>query len=121
MNNRKENNFVREVLYYKDYYLSFFKDLKPEVKRKINWTIQLICTLERIPVRYFKSVSSMHGIFEIRIEVGTDIFRVFCCFDKGNLIILMNGFQKKSQKTPLREIKFAEKIKKQYFEEKEKK
>ena len=63
----------------------------------------------------------MHGIFEIRIEVGTDIFRVFCCFDKGNLIILMNGFQKKSQKTPLREIKFAEKIKKQYFEEKEKK
>ena len=58
------------------------------------------------------------GIFEIRVEVGSDIFRVFSFFDKGNLIILVNGFQKKSQKTPKKELELAEKLKKQYFDEK---
>jgi phage-related protein len=61
------------------------------------------------------------GIFEIRVEVGTDIYRVFSFFDKGQLIILMNGFQKKTQKTPKAEIELAERIKKQYFDEKSKK
>lgn len=58
------------------------------------------------------------GIFEVRVEVGSDIFRVFSFFDKGNLIILVNGFQKKSQKTPKKELELAEKLKKQYFDEK---
>ena len=52
------------------------------------------------------------------IEVGSNIFRVFSFFDKGQLVILVNGFQKKSQKTPKREIEKAEKLKKQYFDEK---
>jgi len=59
------------------------------------------------------------GIFEIRVEVGSDIFRVFSFFDKGKLIILLNGFQKKSQKTPKNELEHAEKLKKQYFDEKD--
>ncbi len=58
------------------------------------------------------------GLFEIRVEVGSDIYRVFSFFDKGRLIILLNGFQKKSQKTPKGEIELAEKLKKQYFDEK---
>lgn len=61
------------------------------------------------------------GLFEIRVEVGSNIFRVFCFFDKNKLVILINGFQKKSQKTPRREIELAEKLKKQYFDEKDKK
>jgi phage-related protein len=59
------------------------------------------------------------GLYEIRVEVGSDIFRVFSFFDKGQLIILVNGFQKKSQKTPSNEIEKAEKLKKQYFDEKD--
>ena len=59
------------------------------------------------------------GIFEIRVGVGSDIYRVFSFFDKGQLIILLNGFQKKSQKTPTTELELAEKLKKQYFDEKD--
>jgi phage-related protein len=59
------------------------------------------------------------GIFEVRVEVGSDIYRVFSFFDEGQIIILVNGFQKKSQKTPKKEIELAEKLKKQYFDEKE--
>lgn len=58
------------------------------------------------------------GLYEIRVEVGSNIFRVFCFFDEGNLVILLNGFQKKSQKTPKNEIELAEKLKKEYFYEK---
>jgi len=58
--------------------------------------------------------------YEIRIEVGSDIFRIFCCFYKGNLVVLFNAFQKKSQKTPNQEIKLAEKLRKEYFNLKKK-
>lgn len=110
-------DFIREIFYYEDYYLDFFETLKPEVKKKFNWTLQLIATVERIPEKYFKYMTNSSGIFEIRVEVGTNIYRVFSFFDKGNLIILVNGFQKKTQKTPKKEIELAEKLKKQYFDE----
>lgn len=89
-------DFLREIFYYEDYYLDFFETLKPEVKKKFNWTLQLIATVERIPEKYFKHMTNSSGIFEIRVEVGTNIYRVFSFFDKGNLIILVNGFQKKN-------------------------
>jgi phage-related protein len=111
----------REIFFYKDYYLDFFKILKPDVQKKINWTLQLIATIDRVPKKYFDHITNSTGIFEIRVEVGTDIYRVFSFFDKGNLIILINGFQKKTQKTPKSEIELAEKLKKQYFDEKAKK
>ena len=110
----------REIFYYKDYYLDFFKILKPDVQKKINWTLQLIATIDRVPKKYFDHITNSTGIFEIRVEVGTDIYRVFSFFDKGNLIILINGFQKKTLKTPKSEIELAEKLKKQYFDEKAK-
>ena len=95
--------------------------MKPDVQKKINWTLQLIATIDRVPKKYFDHITNSTGIFEIRVEVGTDIYRVFSFFDKGNLIILINGFQKKTQKTPKSEIELAEKLKKQYFDEKAKK
>ncbi len=109
---------VRDVYYYKDYYLDFFETLKPDVKRKFNWTLKLLATIDRVPVKYFKHMEGTTGLFEVRVEVGSDIYRVFSFFDEGRLIILLNGFQKKSQKTPINEIEFAEKLKKQYFDEK---
>ena len=110
----------REIFFYKDYYLDFFKILKPDVQKKINWTLQLIATIDRVPKKYFDHITNSTGIFEFRVEVGTDIYRVFSFFDKGNLIILINGFQKKTLKTPKSEIELAEKLKKQYFDEKAK-
>ena len=113
--------FVRDIYYYKDYYLDFFDSLKPDVKRKFNWTLKLIATISRVPVKYFKHMKGTTGLFEIRVEVGSDIYRVFSFFDEERLIILLNGFQKKSQKTPKNEIELAEKLKKQYFDEKSEK
>ncbi len=113
--------FVRDIYYYKNYYLNFFATLKPDVKRKFNWTLKLIATIDRVPVKYFKHIEETTGLFEVRVEVGGNIFRVFSFFDEGHLIILLNGFQKKSQKTPKNEIELAEKLKKQYFDEKSEK
>ena len=59
-------------------------------------------------------------LFAIRIEFESNIFRVFCCFDKGNIVVLFNGFQKKSQKTPKKEIEKAVRIMQEYFEFKKK-
>ena len=113
-----DENFVREIFYFENYYLDFFESLKPEVKKKFNWTLQLIATIERVPEKYFKHITNSIGIYEVRVEVGSDIYRVFGFFDKGNLVILVNGFQKKTQKTPKKEIELAEKLKKKYFDEK---
>ena len=115
-----DNKFIRNIFYYKNYYLDFFEKLNPETKKKFNWTLQLIATIEKVPEKYFKHFTSTKGLFEIRVEVGSNIFRVFCCFDNGKLVILLNGFQKKSQKTPTNEIQLAEKLMKEYFEEQKK-
>lgn len=109
------DNFIREIEYYENYYLEFFETLDSEVQKKFNWTLQLICTLERIPEKYFKHITNSNGLFEIRVEYRSNIYRVFSFFDKGNLIILINGFQKKTQKTPKGELTKAEKLKEEYL------
>ncbi|MFA4853101.1 MAG: type II toxin-antitoxin system RelE/ParE family toxin [Bacteroidales bacterium] len=114
-----KESFKREIFYYRDYYLSFFRTLTPEVKKKFNWTLKLIAVLDRVPLKYFKHIEDSSGLYEIRVEVGNNIYRVFSFFDRGHLIVLLNGFQKKSQKTPINEIERAEKLKKQYYDEKE--
>ena len=111
---------VREIFYYKDYYLNFFETLQPEVKKKFNWILQLITILDRIPKKFFKHITDSSDLYEIRIEFGSNIYRVFCFFDKDQLIILLNCYQKKTEKIPLKELQLAEKLKKQYFDEKNK-
>jgi phage-related protein len=110
-----DGNKIRQTFYYEDYFIDFYKEQKPEVQKKIIWTLKLIETVDRVPEKYFKHLTGTTGLYEVRIEVGSDIYRVFSFFDKGKLIILINGFQKKSQKTPKNEIEIAEKIKMQYF------
>lgn len=116
-----DQKFIREVVYYEDYYLDFFNAQKEDVKKKFNWTLQLISTQQRIPEKFFKHITGSDGIFEVRVEVGSDIFRVFSFFDKGKIVVLVNGFQKKAQKTPKSEIKMAEKLKAEYLKDKYKK
>ena len=73
-------------------------------------------TVTVIPAKFLKAIEGRAGLFEIRIEHGRNIYRVFCCFDEGNLVILFNGFQKKAQKTPKDQLDKAEALMKKYFE-----
>jgi len=109
----------RTAIFYKDYFEKFFVKQTKKVKAKIIWTIELIEDLERIPETYLKHIESTDGLYEIRIKFAKDIFRIFCFFDQGRLIVLANGFQKKMQKTPKKEIERALKIMEEYKNEKE--
>ena len=111
--------YIKQVYYYKNYYLDFFQSLNSDVKKNFNRTIKLIATIESVPVKFLKHIENTDGLYEVRVEVETDMYRVFCFFDKGKLIILINGFRKKSKRTSIREIELAETIKKNYFYEKE--
>ena len=108
----------REIIFYKHYFKEFYVTQNEKVRRKIAQTLVWLQTLDRLPVTILKSIEGKKGLYEIRIEFGGDIFRVFCCFDKGSLVILLNGFQKKTQKTPQSEIDKAEKLMKEYYNEK---
>lgn len=108
---------IREALYYENHFIDFYNTLKPDVQKKVLWIIKLVESLDRVPEKYFKHLTNTTGIYELRVEVGSNIYRIFSFFDKGKLIILINGFQKKTQKTPKKEIELAEKLKAKYFDE----
>ena len=109
----------REIKFYKHYFNEFYVAQTDKVRKKIAQTLVWLQTLDRLPVTILKSIEGKKGLFEIRVEFGGDIFRVFCCFDEGSLVIHFNGFQKKTQKTPSGEIDKAERLMKEYFESKD--
>lgn len=106
----------RQLVFFKNYFKDFFDPLNVKLKDKIDQVLFMIRIAERIPAKFFKHLSGTDGLFEIRIEFQSNIYRIFCCFDEGNLVVLFNGFQKKSQKTPRQEIDKALKLKEEYFE-----
>ena len=108
----------RTIIFYKNYFQEFFEKQRDKVKDKIIWTFELIEELQRIPENYLKHIENTEGLYEIRVQNGSDIFRIFCFFDKGQLVIIANGFQKKMQKTPKQDIEKALKIKQEYENEK---
>ena len=108
---------ISQVIAYKRYFLDFYEVQTDDVQKKIEWTLNLLRTIERVPKKYFEHMTGTDGLFEVRVEVGSNIFRIFSFFDKGNLVVLGNGFQKKSQKTPKTEIEKALKIKTEYENE----
>jgi phage-related protein len=108
----------RTVTLYSNHFEDFFAAQRQKVKDKIIWTLRLIEDIEHVPETYLKHLVGTDGLYEIRVQVGSDIFRIFCFFDEGKLIVLANGFQKKTQKTPDKEIQKALKIKKEYDNEK---
>jgi len=108
----------RKIIFYKDYFQTFFKKQSKKVKAKIVWTFDLVEDLQRVPETYLKHLENTDGLYEIRVQLGSDIFRIFCFFDEGQLVVLANGFQKKTQKTSKQEIETALKIKEEYESEK---
>ena len=105
----------RTVIFFKNYFQEFFSTQTPQVKKKIAQTLVWVQEVDQMPVSIFKSIEGVRGLFEIRIECSGNIFRIFCCFDKGNLVVLFNAFQKKTQKTPKKEIDKAERLMVEYF------
>lgn len=106
---------------YGTYFWDFYNDLPLTVQKKIIYVLECVKVEEVIPTKFFKPIKTVKGLYEIRIEVHSNIYRVFCCFDEGLLIILFNGFQKKSQKTPQGEIEKAKKLMNDYWRTKEEK
>lgn len=109
---------LRTITLYKNYFSDFYEKQKQKVKDKILWTFKIIETQQYIPTDYFEHLTGTDGLYEIRVKQSSDIFRIFCFFDEGKLVVLANGFQKKTQKTPKNEIEKALKIKKEYEDEK---
>ena len=113
-----KNKKYRTITFYKNYFQDFFDKQNKKVKAKIVWTFDLVEDLQRVPEIYLKHIENTDGLYEIRVQSGSDIFRIFCFFDQGQLVVLANGFQKKTQKTPKKEIEIALKIKSEYEIEK---
>jgi phage-related protein len=109
---------VRTIKLFKNYYKEFYVAQTDAVRQKINQVLKMIETQRIVPVKFFKYIEASDGIYEVRVEVGSNIYRVFSCFDKGAVVVLFHGIQKKSQKIPSKEIRRAETIKKEYFESK---
>ena len=109
----------RTIVFYKDYFEKFFIQLRPSLKNKIVWTLQLIEELEVIPNKFLKYLENTNGLYEIRVFHLRNSYRIFCFFDDGNLIVLTTGFHKKTRKTPKKELDRAARIKKEYEHEKQ--
>ena len=107
---------VRQIIFHGEYFLNFYKDLDVKVKTKIQYVFELIKQIDRVPEKFLAPMTGYDGLFEIRIEYQSNIYRVFCCFNKGLLVVLLNGFQKKTQKTPKDEIERAMRLKNEYFQ-----
>jgi phage-related protein len=114
--NKKQKH--RKITFYKNYFQDFFVKQNKKVKAKIVWTLELVEELQRVPETYLKHLENTDGLYEIRDQLGNDIFRIFCFFDQGQLVVLANGFRKKTQKTPKKEIEMVLKIKIEYESEK---
>lgn len=108
----------RKIIFYENYFVEFYQNQETKVKEKIQYVLELIKQVERVPEKFLKHISETDGLYEIRIEYKSNIYRIFCCFDKGNLVVLFNGFQKKTQKTPKNEIEKALQLMKEYYENK---
>ena len=109
---------VREIKFYKNYFIEFYLSLDSKAQEKIEYVFKLIRTLDMVPETFLKHIHGTEGLFEIRIHHLHNNYRIFCCFDQGRIIVLFNGFKKKTQKTPKNEIDFALRLMHLYNEEK---
>ena len=112
---------MREIIFYENHFLDFYAPLQDKVKMKIKYVLELIQQVEKVPAKFLSPMTDYEGLYEVRIEFESNIYRIFGCFDKGKLIFLFNGFQKKTEKIPKKEIEKAMRLKQEYFESKNKK
>ena len=110
---------IRKILLFKSYFKDFYVAQTQTVRDKINFVLKLVESQRMIPKKFFRIIEGSDGIYEIRVEFESNIYRIFCCMDDGAVLVLFHGFQKKTQKTPQKAIKRAEAIKKEYFKSKE--
>lgn len=106
---------TREILFFENHFIDFYTSLDFKAQEKIEYVFKVVRTVEKVPVKFFKHIEGTDGLFEIRVKSRSNIYRIFCCFDQGKIVVLFNGFQKKSQRTPRTEIERALKLKKKYF------
>lgn len=111
---------VRRIIFYENHFIEFYQRQDQKVKAKIQYVFELIKQVDRVPEKFLKHLTGTDRLYEIRIEHQSNIFRIFCCFDNGQLVVLFNGFQKKTQKTPQKEIDKAKRLMEEYFETKNK-
>ncbi len=114
-------NSQRQIVFHEHYFMDFYLEQSEKVQEKIEYVFKILKSVQNVPKKFLEHMTGTDGLYEIRIEFESNIYRIFCCFDKGNLVILFNGFQKKSQKTPKKEIDLALKLKNEYFTLKTKK
>ncbi len=108
-------NQVRELIFYKSHFYDFFDKQTEKVKEKVDYVLFLLTHLEKVPEKFLKHLEGYKGLYEIRVEYGSNIFRIFCCFDKAKVVVLFNGYQKKTNKTSIKEMEMANKLMKEYF------
>ena len=105
----------REIIFHENHFIEFYQVQNDKVKEKIKYVLELIKQVEKVPEKFLKHLTNTNGLYEIRIEYQSNIYRIFCCFDKGKLVVLFNAFQKKTQKTPKKEIEKALRLMDEYF------
>ncbi len=111
---------IRKIIFHEHHFISFYQNQDEKVKTKILYVLELIKQVDRVPEKFLKHLTGTDGLYEIRIEHKSNIYRLFCCFDEGKLVVLFNGFQKKTQKTPKGELEKALRLMQNYFEQKNK-
>ena len=109
---------IRRIIAYKNHFEDFLLALDIRTQNKIHKIISLLETMDRVPSNYIKLISGTKGLYEARVQLGSNIWRIFCFFDEGNLVILLNGFTKKTQRTPKSEIDKAKILMRSYYLEK---
>ena len=116
---------MREIIFYRTQtnecpIEQFLDSLNSKQAQKVTWVLQLVEELELVPATYLKKLTNTDDLWEIRIQQGNNIFRLLGFFDAVNFVVLTNGFQKKTQKTPKAEILLSEQRKKDYLKRKDK-
>lgn len=109
---------IRKIIFHEHHFISFYQNQDEKVKTKILYVLELIKQVNRVPEKFLKHLTGTDGLYEIRIEHKSNIYRLFCCFDEGKLVVLFNGFQKKTQKTPKGELDKALRLMQDYFKQK---
>lgn len=103
----------RKIIAYGNYYREFMESLNEKERQKVHYILSLLQTEDRLPIKFIKIIRE--GLYELRISWNGNIYRLFFIFDDGQIVVLFNGFQKKTQKTPATEIKKALNIKEEYY------
>jgi phage-related protein len=109
----------RKIVFHGEHFAKFYSEQQPSVQEKIEYVLRIVRLVERVPKKFLDHIQGSEGLYEIRVEFESNIYRIFCCFDEGFLVILFNGFQKKTQKTPQIMLEKATRLKQEYFEMKE--